>query len=87
MSTSSGTRDIKGLTLARFPYFATIASAGELVRPPGDRLLMVDELREKKTVDAPRPDLAIAHIVFSPRSTFDLARSGLHYKVKFSRKK
>ena len=30
----------------------------------------------KKPVDAPRRDLAIAHIVFSPRSKFDLLRSG-----------
>ena len=44
--------------------------------PPGDRPLMVAELREKKTVDASRRDLAIAYIVFSPRSTFDLFRSG-----------
>ena len=37
---------------------------------------MVVELRRKKSVDAPRRDLAIAHIVFGPRSTFDLVRSG-----------
>ena len=30
----------------------------------------------KKPVDAPRRDLAIAHIVFGPRSIFDLVRSG-----------
>ena len=30
----------------------------------------------KKTVDAPRRDLAIANNVFSPRSRFDLVRSG-----------
>ena len=45
--------------------------------PPGDRPLMVVELREKKkTVDALRRDLAIAHIVFGPRLIFDLVRSG-----------
>ena len=27
-------------------------------------------------MDSPRRDLAIAHIVFNPRSTFDLFRSG-----------
>ena len=30
----------------------------------------------KRPVDAPRRDLAIAHIVFGPRSIFDLDRSG-----------
>ena len=30
----------------------------------------------KKPVDAPRRDLAIAHIVFGPRLIFDLVRSG-----------
>ena len=30
----------------------------------------------RKKVDASRRDLAIAHIVFSPRSAFDLVRSG-----------
>ena len=30
----------------------------------------------KRPVDAPRRDLAIAHIVFGPRSIFDLVRSG-----------
>ena len=30
----------------------------------------------EKTCDVSRRDLAIAHIVFSPRSTFDLVRSG-----------
>ena len=37
---------------------------------------MVVELRGKKTVDASRRDLAIAYIVFNPRSTFDLVKSG-----------
>ena len=46
-----------------------------MVRPPGDRPLMVVELRGKKTVDASRRDLAIAHIVFGRRSIFDLVRS------------
>ena len=54
---------------------------------PGDRSLMVVELRGKKTGDASRLDLAIAHIVFSPRSTFDLVRSGqrsnFHEKLHF----
>ena len=44
--------------------------------PPGARPLMVVELRGKKTVEASRRDHAFAHIVFSPRSTFDLVRSG-----------
>ena len=44
--------------------------------PPGDRPLMVVEIRGKKTVDEPRRDLAIAHIVFGPRLIFDLVRSG-----------
>ena len=44
--------------------------------PPGDRPLMVVELRGKKPVDAPRRDLTIAHIVFGPRLIFDLVRSG-----------
>ena len=44
--------------------------------PPGDRPLMVVELRGKKPVDASRQDLAIAYIVFNPRSTFDLVKSG-----------
>ena len=39
------------LTLARFPYFATFASGGGggvgTTPPPGDRPLMVVELREK----------------------------------------
>ena len=44
--------------------------------PPGDRPLIVVELsRKKNRVDAFRRDLAIAHIVFSPRSTYDLVRS------------
>ena len=30
----------------------------------------------KRPIDAPRRDLAIAHIVFGPRSIFDLVRSG-----------
>ena len=34
---------------------------------PGDWPLMVVELREKKTFDASRRDLAIPHIVFGPR--------------------
>ena len=51
--------------------------------PPGDRPLMVVELLGKP-VDASRRDLAIAHIVFSPRSTFDLVRSGQrsNFRVK-----
>ena len=36
------------LTLAHVPYFATFASGGGLVDPPGDRPLIVVELREKK---------------------------------------
>ena len=44
--------------------------------PPGDRPLIFVDLRGKKTVDASRRDLANAHIVFSPGSTFDLVRSG-----------
>ena len=46
------------LTLARLPYFATFASGGGggLVGTtlPGDRPLMVVELRGKKPVDATR---------------------------------
>ena len=50
---------------------------GGLVRPPPWRSAP-DGRRasRKKPVDAPRRDLAIAHIVFSSRSTFDLVRSG-----------
>ena len=33
------------LTLAHVPYFATFASGGGLVDPPGDRPLIVVELR------------------------------------------
>ena len=38
----------------------------------------------KRPVDAPRQDLAIAHIVFGPRSIFDLVRSGqrLNFREK-----
>ena len=67
------------LTLAHFPYFATFASGGGgLVRPPPPWRSAHGGRRgsRKKTVDASRWDLAIAHIVFSPRSTFDLVRSG-----------
>ena len=53
----------------------TVGGGGEGVRTPGDRPLVVAELRGK-TLDASRRDLATAHIVFSPRSTFDLVRSG-----------
>ena len=48
-----------------------------LVRPPPLAIgpWWVVELRGKP-VDAPRRDLVIAHIVFGPRSIFDLVRSG-----------
>ena len=36
----------------------------------------------KIPVDASRRDLAIAHIVFSPRSTCDLVRSGQSSKFR-----
>ena len=51
----------------------TVGGGGD--RTPDDRPLVVAELRGK-TFDASRRDLAIAHIVFSPRSTFDPVRSG-----------
>ena len=37
----------------------------------------------KRPLDASRRDLAIAHIVFSPRSTFDLVKSGQMSNVYF----
>ena len=51
---------------------------GGLVRPPppGDRPPDGRRASRKKSVDAPRRDLAIAHIVFGPRLIFDLVRSG-----------
>ena len=63
------------LYLARSGHFSTWTVGGGGLGPPGDRPLVVAELRGK-TFDASRRDLAIAHIVFSPRSTFDLVRSG-----------
>ena len=53
-------------------------------RTPGNRPLVVAELRGK-TCDASRRDLAIAHIVFSPRSTFDLVWSGQRVIFSFTR--
>ena len=51
---------------------------GGLVRPPPPWRSAPDGRRasRKRPVDAPRRDLAIAHIVFGPRSIFDLVRSG-----------
>ena len=73
------------LTLALVPYFATFTSGGGGgVRPPGDWPLIVVKLREKKTVDASRRGYAIANIVLSPRSTFDLVGSG--HKSNFNEK-
>ena len=49
---------------------------GGLVQPP---LAIGPDSRRgsrKRPVDAPRRDLAIAHIGFGPRSIFDLVRSG-----------
>ena len=69
--------DFYALTLARFPYFATFASGGEggWYDPPGDRPLMVVELRGKKQ-STRLDEISRFHIFFSPRSTFDLVRSG-----------
>ena len=49
---------------------------GGMVRPPWRSAPDGRRASRKKTVDASRWNLAIAHIVFSPRSTFDLVRSG-----------
>ena len=49
---------------------------GGLVRPPWRSAPDGRRASRKKTVDASRWDLAIAHIVFCARSTFDLVRSG-----------
>ena len=52
-----------GLTLARFPYFATFASGGGGgVRPPWRSAPDGRRASRKKSVDAPRRDLAIAHM-------------------------
>ena len=70
----------RGLTLARFPYFATFASGGGgggwYDPPPWRSAPDGRRASRKKPVDASRWNLAIAHIVFSPRSIFDLVRSG-----------
>ena len=63
----------KSLPVRAFLITWTVGGGG--LGPPGDRPLVVAELRGK-TFDASRRDLAIAHIAFSPRSTFDLVRSG-----------
>ena len=52
---------------------------GGLVRPPPPPWRSAPDGRRasrKRPVDAPRRDLAIARIVFGPRSIFDLVRSG-----------
>ena len=63
------------LTLTRFPRFAIFASGGGgggLVRPPSRSAPAGRRASRKKIVEASRRDLAITHIIFSPRSTFDL---------------
>ena len=71
----------KYLTLARFPYFATLASGGGggggwYDPPPWRSAPDGRRASRKKPVDVSRWDLSIAHVVFSPRSIFDLVRSG-----------
>ena len=58
--------DLPILTLARFPYFATFASGGGGVgtNPPWRSAPDGRRASRKKPVDAPRRDLAIAHIFF-----------------------
>ena len=54
----------------------TVRGGGVGTSPPWRSAPDGRRASRKKPVDAPRRDLAIAHIVFSPRSTVDLVRSG-----------
>ena len=57
-------------------FLITRNVGGGMVRPPWRSATDGRRASRKKPVDASRRDLAIAHIVFSPRSTFDLVMSG-----------
>ena len=69
--------NMRYLTLARFPCFVTFASGeGVGATPPWRSIPDARRASRKKTVEASRRDLAIAHIICRPRSIFDLVKSG-----------
>ena len=70
------------LTLARSGHFSTRTVGGGGGTTPWRSVPDGRKASRKKPVDASRRDLAIAHIVFGPRSTFDLVMSGQRYNFR-----
>ena len=69
-------RSVNPRPVRAFLITRTVRGGGGGTTPPWRSAPDGRRASRKKPVDAPRRDLAIAHIVFGPRSIFDLVRSG-----------